>query len=598
MKARREKIKANPDEVITSQRRLRHDNSLKKSLNNGKVVGLADSGTKSPTVDGENERRRAPGPTLDVVPEDIGLTLNKIEEDAAVVFQNRVLQTERPAADGVASVTNGERTNGQTGEDDHEKEFEENHAGAPAASQKPPSTTDVFVTQQPVSLSASKIDGALSVADAPDPPQPDLSLVPQDDPYPAGSRQASPLRGAHTAASENVRETMRLIRGVKLPAHLADYVLRSPDPHRQRTLAACLRSVEAAARTPYFRQTPAENAVFLDPVVVDEEVAPLLRVVFEHYCALGERTNTEWLSCAKWIRLLSDACLVDHHKLDVSKATTDRRMDPRRGKGSARSSVDSFHSASAGSVASFLVEEDRRSLPRAEAELLHRSTLATCDPGMTKLSFDLFCRAIALLALRLRPSLALEGAAGEQGVVSSSTTASSTTMVFAQQLYRDLATRLLPLVDLARIGEGGARLTKQEAAALAEHEKFFFELFNAYASRLGGSGGSAGGLGRHKRQERSFAVAAAEDRAVARNLEDSRAVFDEKKSHPQSRTYAVSLFYELLVYSPQEVVCNKVMIVWSLGGGLATKRGYVTAMQCLGGGVNNSNDRAGGGGNS
>eukprot|EP00392_Amoebophrya_sp_AT5.2_P005835 g5845.t1 len=255
------------------------------------------------------------------------------------------------------------------------------------------------------------------------------------------------MRSSHTPSTQNLSLSMRLVRGLKAPVSVSEGVARSANATYQRRLDAYLDVIGAHASCYVTEQ---ENRILLGDLFVDEEMAPLLREVFEHYCNVGDRTNTEWMGAKKWVKLLLDARICDpasiqdalqpayskHNKkwktvnvLEESPGATvigggagknavedgmktNAENAPASPRGGARAGTSTTTSPALSSAPTTAIAANSNGgqqeqgvvgtklLTIAEAELVHKKVVTSCDPGMHRFSFDLFCKALAVLALR------------------------------------------------------------------------------------------------------------------------------------------------------------------------------------------------------
>lgn len=113
--------------------------------------------------------------------------------------------------------------------------------------------------------------------------------------------------------------------------------------------------------------------------LISEEYDEALRCEFERRCAFGERTNTELMNSAKWVRLLREIGAI---------VTPD-------------AAAQGLACAGAGAI------------DLAEADIIFRKVLADCDYGGRRLTYELFCKALYLVARSARPDLDSEAAFAE-----------------------------------------------------------------------------------------------------------------------------------------------------------------------------------------
>jgi len=108
--------------------------------------------------------------------------------------------------------------------------------------------------------------------------------------------------------------------------------------------------------------------------LVPEEYDEIIRSEFERRCAFGERMNTEFMSSAKWVKLLRDIGVL---------------LPP--GKSSS----------------------DKPAILQAEADIIFHKVLHNCDHGGQRLTYELFCKALYLAAQAILPDFQGEAAFGE-----------------------------------------------------------------------------------------------------------------------------------------------------------------------------------------
>jgi len=113
--------------------------------------------------------------------------------------------------------------------------------------------------------------------------------------------------------------------------------------------------------------------------LVPEEYDETIRNEFERRCAFGERMNTEFMSSAKWVKLLRDIGVL---------------LPPgMSGKAAAASG--------------------RPAILQAEADIIFHKVLHNCDHGGQRLTYELFCKALYLAAQAILPDFQGEAAFGE-----------------------------------------------------------------------------------------------------------------------------------------------------------------------------------------
>lgn len=98
-------------------------------------------------------------------------------------------------------------------------------------------------------------------------------------------------------------------------------------------------------------------------ILIPEEYEDMVQAEFERRCAFGERENTELMGPAKWVRLLRDMGVIGGVDHNTKK-----------------------HSYKLGTIT------------LADAEIIFRQVLHNCDYGSKRLTYDLFCKALALVA--------------------------------------------------------------------------------------------------------------------------------------------------------------------------------------------------------
>mmetsp|Transcript_1761 Transcript_1761/g.4804 ORF Transcript_1761/g.4804 Transcript_1761/m.4804 type:complete len:563 (-) Transcript_1761:649-2337(-) len=100
--------------------------------------------------------------------------------------------------------------------------------------------------------------------------------------------------------------------------------------------------------------------------LVPEEFEEILRGEFERRCAFGDRTNTEMMSSPKWVKFLRNCGVVPG-------------PDDKRGKPG--------------------------TISVAEVDVIFLKVLHHCDYGGKRLTYELFCKALYLVACAVRPDL-------------------------------------------------------------------------------------------------------------------------------------------------------------------------------------------------
>jgi len=113
--------------------------------------------------------------------------------------------------------------------------------------------------------------------------------------------------------------------------------------------------------------------------LIPEEYDETLCNEFERRCAFGERMNTEFMSSAKWVKLLREVGAIEAGE----------------------------KACKAGS------QQATGTMSLAEADIIFRKVLHHCDYGGKRLAYGPFCKALALAALAARPDLDSEAAVVE-----------------------------------------------------------------------------------------------------------------------------------------------------------------------------------------
>eukprot|EP00438_Fugacium_kawagutii_P032195 Skav209046 [mRNA] locus=scaffold2483:141135:143095:+ [translate_table: standard] len=125
-----------------------------------------------------------------------------------------------------------------------------------------------------------------------------------------------------------------------------------------------------------------EKQVLASPpeVLVPEEFDEVLRAEFARHCSYGERLNTELMHSGKWVKMLKE------HGLLPADAS------PRKGKSEAKEPCLSS---------------------RADADIIFQRVLHDTDYGGKRLTYDFFCKALCLVAVKAYPNLDWEAAMSE-----------------------------------------------------------------------------------------------------------------------------------------------------------------------------------------
>ncbi|CAD7922415.1 unnamed protein product [Amoebophrya sp. A120] len=370
------------------------------------------------------------------------------------------------------------------------------------------------------------------------------------------------MQCSHTPSAQNLSESMRLARGTKAP-FFAETVARSSNPEFQRRLEAYLTHSLATHSTSHV--TDQEQRILLGDLLIDDKMAPLLREVFERYCNLGDRVNTEWMSNKKWIKLLLDARLLVAEKPTVnvvagnsfgntnSSSSTSTPRSPREAPGSSSKAggKEGRNNKAVTTVAPVPASTNTGLLTIAEADLIHAKVITTCDPGLLRLSFDLFCKALAILSLRLAAALMqktesdLRAHDRTSALQQPSPTAATASSVYSkkitstmldrtmQRIFRNVLLHCYPKSEYATscVPDDSLRLNEVDVEVLLHFKDFLITLFVAFTSRNKeeklrtncGAGVKNQALGLRKRAERVAvcdAVMNSEDYNVLEDEED------------------------------------------------------------------------------
>merc|ERR1719375_769872 len=106
-------------------------------------------------------------------------------------------------------------------------------------------------------------------------------------------------------------------------------------------------------------------------LLVPEEFDQLLRAEFERRCCFGDRTNTEYMNSAKWTKLLQECGLI--------AGLHGFRKGPRHRPSGA--------------------------VTLANADMVFKKVLRDGEYGSKRLNYELFCKALLLVAQQAHPSL-------------------------------------------------------------------------------------------------------------------------------------------------------------------------------------------------
>lgn len=321
------------------------------------------------------------------------------------------------------------------------------------------------------------------------------------------------LVGSHTHATQNLSDSVRLCKGLKTLVNAED-VARSHNPVYQRRLQVYMQCLGEDNRLPYAVFNDLENSILLGDVFLEDDIAPLLREVFEHYCNIGDRTNTEWLSTQKWVRMLTDARIL--------LAATDAPPNP--------------YETAANAEGEEISPDHMRHLTRAEGELIHRKVLNACDPGMGRLSFDLFCKALAVLSIKLYPVPNNLAQGGEEADFFSPEEA-------LQIVFRKIIEFCHPKDRSIGVPDDNIVLGQKEIAIVNRHKEYLLDLFYSFTGKHQSNPSIYGkcGTGQQKRRERTYVCNMSEAAEDPVNLLDH---LNKVSKDPDQRyslsTYAVS----------------------------------------------------------
>lgn len=151
-----------------------------------------------------------------------------------------------------------------------------------------------------------------------------------------------------------------------LNSDLTDRAVSAVLPGAERQLQGLLRHLKQSScqLDERKKQVMAMNCEALVP----EDLDQILRAEFEQRCCIGERMNTELMTSARWVRLLQD-CGVLYGLCGFSKDNP------------------------VGTVTS------------AVADMAFQKVLRDCDYGCKRIPYDLFCKALMLVAISAWPHL-------------------------------------------------------------------------------------------------------------------------------------------------------------------------------------------------
>lgn len=198
----------------------------------------------------------------------------------------------------------------------------------------------------------------------------------------AGSRTCSQggsqgVSQTPTAAGYNEGSKQRRFSSRHVPA-AAEILAKSPDaalsPEIVSRFSGLMRFLKPNSD---WQEHQKQVMVSCIAEMVPEEYDETVRAEFERRCSFGERINTELMTSAKWVRLLKDIGAV-------------LPPDEHQGHGSTSSTV-----------------------PLAQADIVFRKVLHDCDYGGKRLTYELFCKAMYIVAQQCRQDLDSEAAFAE-----------------------------------------------------------------------------------------------------------------------------------------------------------------------------------------
>lgn len=137
-----------------------------------------------------------------------------------------------------------------------------------------------------------------------------------------------------------------------------------------------------------------EKQVLASPpeILVPEEFDEVLRGEFARHCSYGERLNTELMHSGKWVMLK------EHGFIPAANYDSPRKGDkgdsPRKGRVKGEAGQPCLSS-------------------RADADIIFQRVLHDTDYGGKRLTYDFFCKALCLVAVKTYPDLDWEAAMGE-----------------------------------------------------------------------------------------------------------------------------------------------------------------------------------------
>jgi len=138
-----------------------------------------------------------------------------------------------------------------------------------------------------------------------------------------------------------------------------------------------------------------EKQVLASPpeILVPEEFDEVLRGEFARHCSYGERLNTELMHSGKWVKMLKEHGFIPAANYD-SPRKGDKGDSPRKGKVKGEAGQPCLSS-------------------RADADIISQRVLHDTDYGGKRLTYDFFCKALCLVAVKTYPDLDWEAAMGE-----------------------------------------------------------------------------------------------------------------------------------------------------------------------------------------
>lgn len=117
--------------------------------------------------------------------------------------------------------------------------------------------------------------------------------------FPVGE-VVSPTRRGSISNTGGHSKTPEKTRMIKVYAHttIAEELVKSEDSIHQTRMKKLL----TVLHTDHSGLMTLENELLHADIVLEEDVAGTITECYEHYCNLGDRANTEWMGCSKWIR--------------------------------------------------------------------------------------------------------------------------------------------------------------------------------------------------------------------------------------------------------------------------------------------------------